>query len=138
MYEKNGGLIVNGYLMTGVDDLNFQSLDLQYYSGGGWKGLATAFKVYEQANINNATTLTCQNRFGAPGFLGIWENLPSGTITYRATFQTPDGVDVYGFAKRVVTAGDGHYYPSYHFDQNISNAGIYRVDTNYTTWKAVS
>lgn len=129
--EYRSNEIIGMYLMTGVDDANYQKIGLDV-TNITLNTMKQVSKVTVQASAaQGETTITTQTAFGVKGFLGVWdqsEDLKEDyEFTYRPYFVTPDGVKVSGPVTRLVNTGDKHYYNT--FDKSDDNAGIYRIDS---------
>lgn len=129
--EYYGNVITGMYLITGVDDANYQEIGLDVRNIT-LNTMRQVSKVTVQASAaQGETTITTQTAFGVKGFLGVWDQTnvlkENYEFTYTPYFITPDGVKVVGRTVRLVNTGDKHYYNT--FDQGDNNPGIYRKDS---------
>ena len=136
VYDERSQEIVNElkqmYLMTGVDDMNYQEIGLNTVNMTlGTKKTTASFKVVDTVGDTTTTTLTTSSIWGVKGFLGVWDQSSdlkeNYEFSYQAYFITPDGITVNGNITRTVNTQNNHYYNT--FDQIEGNLGIYRIDS---------
>lgn len=136
VYDERSQEIVNElkqmYLMTGVDDMNYQEIGLNTVNITlGTRKTTASFKVVDTVGDTSTTTLTTSSIWGVKGFLGVWDQSSdlkeNYEFSYQPYFVTPDGVTVNGTTTRTVNTQNNHYYNT--FDQTADNLGIYRIDS---------
>lgn len=136
VYDERSQRIVNElkqmYLMTGVDDMNYQEIGLNTVNITlGTRKTTASFKVVDTVGDTSTTTLTTSSIWGVKGFLGVWDQSSdlkeNYEFSYQPYFVTPDGVTVNGTTTRTVNTQNNHYYNT--FDQTADNLGIYRIDS---------
>ncbi len=136
VYDERSQGIVNElkqmYLMTGVDDMNYQEIGLNTVNMTlGTRKTTASFKVVDTVGDTSTTTLTTSSIWGVKGFLGVWDQSSDLETNYEFSYQpyfvTPDGVTVNGTTTRTVNTQNNHYYNT--FDQTADNLGIYRIDS---------
>lgn len=136
VYDERSQEIVNElkkmYLMTGVDDMNYQEIGLNTVNMTlGTRKTTASFTVVDTVGDTTTTTLTTSSIWGVKGFLGVWDQSSDLKANYEFSYQpyfvTPDGVIVNGTTTRTVNTQNNHYYNT--FDQTADNLGIYRIDS---------
>lgn len=136
VYDERSQNIANElkqmYLMTGVDDMNYQEIGLNTVNITlGTRKTTASFKVIDTVGDTTTTTLTTSSIWGVKGFLGVWDQSSdlkeNYEFSYQPYFVTPDGVTVNGTTTRTVNTQNNHYYKT--FEQTADNLGIYRIDS---------
>ena len=136
VYDERSQNIANElkqmYLMTGVDDMNYQEIGLNTVNITlGTRKTTASFKVVDTVGDTTTTTLTTSSIWGVKGFLGVWDQSSdlkeNYEFSYQPYFVTPDGVTVNGTTTRTVNTQNNHYYKT--FEQTADNLGIYRIDS---------
>ena len=107
----NNNSIVRLYLLSAIDDLNYNDigLDAVDITTGNRIALAASYTISNEFT-GVKTKITPNSAFGvSAGFLPVWQppELPSGdSFTYQPYFVTPDGVKVSGLLTRTVEMGN--------------------------------
>lgn len=107
----NNNSIVRMYLLSAIDDLNYNDigLDAVDITTGNRIALAASYTISNEFT-GVKTKITPNSAFGvSAGFLPVWQppELPSGdSFTYQPYFVTPDGVKVSGLLTRTVEMGN--------------------------------
>lgn len=136
VYDERSQNIANElkqmYLMTGVDDMNYQEIGLNTVNITlGTRKTTASFKVVDTVGDTTTTTLTTSSIWGVKGFLGVWDQSSdlkeNYEFSYQPYFVTPDGVTINGTTTRTVNTQNNHYYKT--FEQTADNLGIYRIDS---------
>ena len=136
VYDERSQNIANElkqmYLMTGVDDMNYQEIGLNTVNITlGTRKTTASFKIVDTVGDTTTTTLTTSSIWGVKGFLGVWDQSSdlkeNYEFSYQPYFVTPDGITVEGTTTRTVNTQNNHYYKT--FEQTTDNLGIYRIDS---------
>ena len=115
-YMKNNGALKAMYLISAVDDLNYQETGLTI-SDGNKKANVASKMTFKNYSTNKSVTLKANTVFKSIGITGTGsekdyltyidatttEYFKVGNFTVLPYWKTPDGIEVHGISTRTIT-----------------------------------
>lgn len=126
-YKKGENTIQNLYLISAIDDLQYDSVGFEIVINKEDASVYTAVTI-KAANTGTSTRFTPKNMFGLEGGYVTAYNatgyLEAGSsINVKPYWVTPDGITAFGNTERIITNDDGTI-SGFKYDDTVTSPSI--------------